>query len=762
MPSTVGYRNMNVRQRLAALLSVAALLLPAGAALSAAPAAAAEERVDLAVEFIGGTAPAGATTKIAQIRVSNHGTRIIKLAFVNFEILEHERFAGKVRVDGGGCERRPTDEEERHHCAIGTPDREGAFSTIPAGGNFEIPVFFTKLSGYDDSAATVPIRITGSTEGDIDPTNDTVTTTFRFDVGNGPDLRVDASNIGAPERTYPDYTPDPVRPGDGSTLNLEVANLGNRSSRGLRVTVDLPAGVTFKEAHDGTYDGCVRNAAAGGGTRMVCTWETLAVAPRKPASSDLYLRFPIGIARDLAAPVNLRGSVSVAPIGVLDAEPAARAASADLPKAAHYATAQQTDLDESDNTDTFAVVVAAREGDNGCGDRPAADCGRTDLSVDFRGTTLAAGTERKPIQIRITNHGRKTPHALEYRVRWSAANADKLAPGAFWSSCDWRAPRDVVCAVPPTELPGPGQTLTINLEAVQKPGGNGTYSVAVEVGIASVDDTDARNNTAKGKLVASGRSGPDLVVDASDLTNAIDYGQGGGRDILNPGLYPGEKARLEISVRNLGDRASGLRVMVDLPAGVTFAEIPKWCEQDPADPTSITCDNPYIQVVPSRDQWIMMDFEVVVAAGVDAPVTLPGGLVRVEPVATAKPAARSNSASGELPDGVRRLAAADLPGQGSAHLTATPQAPSKSDAGEPLEIDEVDNSDAFVAVVLSRDGSGGGGGGGDAGFLPVTGAQAQMIGGVGALVLLVGGLMFVAARRRKLVLVAPDDEKPAA
>jgi len=134
----------------------------------------------------------------------------------------------------------------------------------------------------------------------------------------------------------------------------------------------------------------------------------------------------------------------------------------------------------------------------------------------------------------------------------------------------------------------------------------------------------------------------------------------------------------------------------------------------------------------------------------------------VEPVATAKPAARSNSASGELPDGVRRLAAADLPGQGSAHLTATPQAPSKSDAGEPLEIDEVDNSDAFVAVVLSRDGSGGGGGGGDAGFLPVTGAQAQMIGGVGALVLLVGGLMFVAARRRKLVLVAPDDEKPAA
>ena len=114
-------------------------------------------------------------------------------------------------------------------------------------------------------------------------------------------------------------------------------------------------------------------------------------------------------------------------------------------------------------------------------------------------------------------------------------------------------------------------------------------------------------------------------------------------------------------MRNLGDRASGL-VMVDLPAGVTFAEIPKWCEQDPADPTSITCDNPYIQVVPCRDQWIMMDFEVVVAAGVDAPVICRAG-GQGGPVATAKPAARSNSASGELPDGVRLLAEADLPGR---------------------------------------------------------------------------------------------------
>jgi LPXTG-motif cell wall-anchored protein len=56
-------------------------------------------------------------------------------------------------------------------------------------------------------------------------------------------------------------------------------------------------------------------------------------------------------------------------------------------------------------------------------------------------------------------------------------------------------------------------------------------------------------------------------------------------------------------------------------------------------------------------------------------------------------------------------------------------------------------------------GTGGEGGGG--GSLPVTGAQAGLIGGIGAVVVALGAVLFFVARRRKVVLVTPQDEKSA-
>ncbi|TYC00841.1 cell wall anchor protein, partial [Micromonospora sp. WP24] len=55
-----------------------------------------------------------------------------------------------------------------------------------------------------------------------------------------------------------------------------------------------------------------------------------------------------------------------------------------------------------------------------------------------------------------------------------------------------------------------------------------------------------------------------------------------------------------------------------------------------------------------------------------------------------------------------------------------------------------------------------GGGGGDVGGLPVTGPQARLIGGIGVSVLLAGAVLMLVARRRRVVLVAPQDEQPAA
>ncbi|GAB3818182.1 hypothetical protein [Micromonospora zhanjiangensis] len=72
------------------------------------------------------------------------------------------------------------------------------------------------------------------------------------------------------------------------------------------------------------------------------------------------------------------------------------------------------------------------------------------------------------------------------------------------------------------------------------------------------------------------------------------------------------------------------------------------------------------------------------------------------------------------------------------------------------------NNVAPIVITVKDGGSGDGGGDGSGGGLPVTGVQAGLIGGVGLGVLLVGGVLFLLARRRRVVLVTPDDEKPTA
>lgn len=61
-----------------------------------------------------------------------------------------------------------------------------------------------------------------------------------------------------------------------------------------------------------------------------------------------------------------------------------------------------------------------------------------------------------------------------------------------------------------------------------------------------------------------------------------------------------------------------------------------------------------------------------------------------------------------------------------------------------------DNDTAPIVITV--------GGGGQGGGLPVTGAPAVLIGGTGAAVLAVGTALFVVARRRRVVLAAPDTD----
>ncbi|MGW0432440.1 hypothetical protein ACWDV4_07820 [Micromonospora sp. NPDC003197] len=69
-----------------------------------------------------------------------------------------------------------------------------------------------------------------------------------------------------------------------------------------------------------------------------------------------------------------------------------------------------------------------------------------------------------------------------------------------------------------------------------------------------------------------------------------------------------------------------------------------------------------------------------------------------------------------------------------------------------------DNTAAITITVSGSDD--GGDDGGSGGGLPVTGVQAGLIGGIGAVVVVAGVVLFLVARRRRVVLVNPGDEKP--
>ncbi|MDR7279710.1 hypothetical protein [Catenuloplanes atrovinosus] len=68
----------------------------------------------------------------------------------------------------------------------------------------------------------------------------------------------------------------------------------------------------------------------------------------------------------------------------------------------------------------------------------------------------------------------------------------------------------------------------------------------------------------------------------------------------------------------------------------------------------------------------------------------------------------------------------------------------------------IQHEDEFVALVAVPNGNGGGEPG-----LPVTGPQTAIIGGVGAAVLVGGAVVFMMARRRKIVTVTPGDGNSA-
>jgi hypothetical protein len=244
-------------------------------------------------------------------------------------------------------------------------------------------------------------------------------------------------------------------------------------------------------------------------------------------------------------------------------------------------------------------------------------------------------------------------------------------------------------------------------------------------------DSKPDNNSATADVVI-GETGPDLYAFAPDMPFDLKTGRVVGA------VEPGGTAKLYYEVGNFGDVAvTGVKLTITLPEHATFAEVEPDCEYNSANSVA-TCTYEKLPIVPADDDTDEGDdiFSAVrfynvlkIAAEAPAPGSLAGGLVKVEPIVARE----------EAPSIERRAAAA---------------LPRNATGAAARDVDETDNTDEFVVHVAESDGGGGG--------LPVTGARVGLIGGLGAGVLVLGAVLVLVARRRRVVLVPPAEETPTA
>ncbi|MEH1056036.1 cell wall anchor protein [Micromonospora sp. CPCC 206171] len=375
-----------------------------------------------------------------------------------------------------------------------------------------------------------------------------------------------------------------------------------------------------------------------------------------------------------------------------------------------------------------------------------ADNPATDLSLDVAGTRVAAGTPGKIAFAKLSNTGENTPTEVVLAVDVSKLDPAKVDVIPLLEQCEEitvEGRRTWACALTKEEIPTPGATLELPALAFKDTDAvTGDYSAPVTFQIQSENDTDTTNNSRTTQVEFTAESGVDLLVLAPDVRTQVFWRADGEPDVKKSTLNPGDETTVFALILNQGDMiADGVDLKMSLPRGVTFSQDLKECEYT-ADRRTADCRSGLTRLKPGADLYGV--FPVKVAADVDAPVSLTGGAVEV-------------SSRGALPATERSLA--DTPSELASFLTTT------APAGLATDVDPSDNSDNFAVIVAAKtggDGGGDGGGEGGGGGLPVTGPRAGLLGGVGAAVLAAGGAMFVLARRRRVVLVTPGDEKPTA
>ncbi|MEV0213985.1 LPXTG cell wall anchor domain-containing protein [Micromonospora sp. NPDC050695] len=376
---------------------------------------------------------------------------------------------------------------------------------------------------------------------------------------------------------------------------------------------------------------------------------------------------------------------------------------------------------------------------------PAHAADQADLALVPISTELAKGVKAakaKPFKFRVDN-SRSTVAAtgVSYTVDTSRLKKNKVGV-VVPLGCQMKG---TTFTCPLGDLPaGTGEEFGIPLFSTGGRGDAGTLVVSISSATSGSTPVDTVEHD-----ITVAKAGYDLTSWVQDVqANVLVNGVQGDDPDLRP-VRRGETVPLDWAVYNDGSRkATGIFYGLTLPVGVTFAQKPQGClEQVFLGKQQLFCEDAGAVVKPG--QYYTADVTVKVGNNVTEPVLHEGDLF----------AFGLDGAEGQPEE--------------------EPEVASSAQRKAFTEVDEVDNHTTFEAFVdltaatpsptptatatptgtptpgvTTSPGTGGGGGG-----LPVTGVQAGLIGGIGGLILLAGGALLVLSRRRKVVLVAPGDEK---
>ncbi|WDZ86328.1 PT domain-containing protein [Micromonospora cathayae] len=379
---------------------------------------------------------------------------------------------------------------------------------------------------------------------------------------------------------------------------------------------------------------------------------------------------------------------------------------------------------------------------------PAQAADQADLALVPVSTQLAKGvTEAKAKPFRFTvDNTRGTVAARNVTVGVDARKVNKKKVGfVVPEGCQQQRAAIYSCVLGDLAA-GTSEDFFIPLFSKGGRGDAGTLTVTIN---SETTDPELEDNTVDVDLTVT-KPGYDLVTWAQDVYANVEVDGAATETDLKP-VRPGQTAPLDWVVYNGGSRrATGVFYGITLPAGVSFAEVPATCVvQDVAGFVQAFCEDRAVVLKPG--EYYTDKVTVKVADDVTEPVLRIGNVfaygldraVEGEPLEEPQAADSAQRRTFTEADGADNSAVFDVFVDLSAAPTPTP-GPTGEPTGEPT---------ASPTVSPGTGGEGGGDGG-----LPVTGAQAGLIGGVGGAVLIAGGVMFLMARRRRVVLVTPDDE----